>query len=276
LKKVEASGGAAQTLCDAPNSFGGTWNRDGGLLISLDTKGIHRVPAAGGSPVPVFPLDESRKELAQAWPNFLPDGRHFLYQSWNGKSSDSAIMVGAVDGGMRKLLLKADSNPVYAAPGYLLFARESTVLAQAIDATKLELKGEPFPVAENVNYQAANSYANISVSDNGVMAYWVGGVSKRQLFWFDRSGKQLSPVGPPGEVNDIVLSPDGKRLAMQRLVDGNSDIWLMDLERGVPSRFTFAAETDDTPVWSADGSFVVFSGWEQHLQPLSKKLERCR
>ena len=260
LKKVEASGGAAQTLCDAPNSFGGTWNRDGGLLISLDTKGIHRVPAAGGSPVPVFPLDESRKEVAQAWPQFLPDGRHFLYQSWNGKSSDSAIMVGTVDGSMRKLLLKADSNPVYAAAGYLLFARESTVLAQAIDATTLELKGEPFPVAENVNYQASNSYANISVSDNGVMAYWVGGVSNRQLFWFDRAGKQLGPLGPPGEVNDIVLSPDGKRLAMQRLVDGNSDIWLMDLERGVPSRFTFAAETDDTPVWSADGSFVVFSG----------------
>lgn len=260
LKKVEASGGAAQTLCDAPNSFGGTWNRDGVVLISLDTKGIHRLPAAGGSPVPVLPLDESRKELAQAWPTFLPDGRHFLYQSWNGKSSDSAIMVGALDGSMRKLLLKADSSPLYAAPGYLLFARESTVLAQSIDPIRLELKGEPFPIAENVNYIAANSYASLSVSDNGVMAYWIGGISKRQLFWFDRSGKQLNPVGPPGEVNDIVLSPDGKKLAMQRLVEGNSDIWLMDLERGVPSRFTFAADTDDTPVWSADGSFIVFSG----------------
>ena len=262
LKKIEVSGGSAQTLCDAPSAYGGTWNRDGTILISLDTKGIQRVSAAGGSLTPVFPLDESRKELAQAWPNFLPDGRHFVYQSWNGKSEESALIVGALDGSVRKLLLKADSNPVYAAPGYLLFARNSTVMAQAIDVAKLELHGEPFPIAENVTYLAANSYVNISVSENGVMAYWMGGTSKRQLIWFDRSGKQLDSVGPAAEVNDIVLSPNGKRLAMQRIVDGNSDIWLMDLERGVPARFTFAAETDDTPVWSADGSVVVFSGGE--------------
>jgi serine/threonine protein kinase len=262
LRKIEAAGGSVQTLCDAPNAYGGTWNRDGVILISLDTKGIHRVSAAGGAATPVFGLDETRKELSQAWPYFLPDGRHFFYQSWTGRPDDSTIIVASLDGSVRKLLMKADSSPIYAAPGYLLFARGSTVLAQAIDTTKLQLNGEAFPVAENVNYLTSNSYASISVSDTGVMAFWVGGIAERQLIWFDRSGKQLNSVGPPGDINDIVLSPDGKKLAMQQLVNGNSDIWLMDLERAVPSRFTFAPETDDTPVWTADGQFVVFSGGE--------------
>ena len=259
LKKIEVSGGPTQTLCDAPSAFGGTWNADGVILIGLDTKGINRVSSAGGTPVRIIPRDESRKEIAQAWPVFLPDGNHFLYQSWNGRSDDSAIFVASLGGSDRKLLLKADSSPLYAAPGYLLFARGATLTAQSFDVRTLELTGEPFPVAEQIGYNSFMSYANASVSVNGTVAFLTGGVANRQLIWFDRSGKQLESVGTPGEINDIVLSRDGKRLAMQRLEDGNSDIWLMDLARGVPSRFTFEATVEDFPVWSPDGNFVVFS-----------------
>ena len=262
LKRIDATGGSAQTLCDAATAYGGTWNREGVILFSLDTKGITRVSAAGGSASTVFALDQTRHEIAQAWPYFLPDGRHFLYQSWNGKAAESAIVVASLDGSLRKVLLNADSSPIYSAPGYILFARGYTVMAQAFDVNKLQLGGDAFPVAENVNYSSANSYSNISVSDNRVLAYWVAGVSKRQLIWFDRSGKQLESLGPPGEINDIVLSPDGKRLAMQRLDNNNSDIWLMDINRGVPSRFSFAAEPEDNPVWSTDNGFVFFSGGE--------------
>jgi Tol biopolymer transport system component len=262
LKKIDASGGPPQTLCDAPGTIGGTWNQDGVILLGSDTRPISRVSAAGGTPTPVLKLDESRKELIQAWPRFLPDGRHFLYQSWNGRSDDSAIFVSAIDGSDRKLLLKVDSSPLYASPGYLLFARDSTLMAQSFDASKLQLSGEPFPIAEEVSYNGANSYQSVSVSENGVMVFLSGGLSNRQLAWFDRSGKQLGLIGAPGAYNDIVLSRDGKKLATQRLVDGNSDIWLMDLERGVPSRFTFASATEDNPVWSPDGNVIVFSSGE--------------
>lgn len=258
LKKVEATGGPVQTLCDAQSDYGGTWNDDGLILIGLDIKGINRVPVGGGTPTPILPIDASRKELAQAWPVFLPDGRHFLYQSWNGRADDSAICVAAIDGSDRKLLVKADSSPAYAAPGYLLFVRGTTLTAQLFDTRKLQLGGEPFPVVET-GYNSSNSNAGVSVSDNGTMVYLVGGATKRQLAWFDRSGKQQETIGPPFDVNDIVLSHDGKRLAMQGLADGNSDIWLMDLARGVPSRFTFDPATDDSPVWSPDGSQIVFS-----------------
>ena len=259
LKKIDVSGGPAQTLCDAPSSYGGTWNADGVILISLDTKGINRVSASGGTTTPVLRLDESRKELAQAWPLFLPDGRHFLYQSWTGRSEDSAIWVAALDGSDRKLILKADSSPTYASPGYLLFAVGTTLTGQSFDARTLQLGGEPFPIIEAIGYNDSNSYANVAVSQNGTMVYLGGEASKRQLTWFDRSGKQQETVGPSGDINDIVLSRDGKRLSMQRLDGGNSDIWLMDLTRGVPSRFTFDPASDDDPVWSPDGSQVVFS-----------------
>jgi serine/threonine protein kinase/Tol biopolymer transport system component len=259
LKKIDVSGGPAQTLCDAQNAFGGTWNADGVILISLDVKGINRVSASGGSPAPVFKLDESRKEVAQAWPFFLPDGKHFLYQSWTGRSDDSSIWVAALDGSDRKLLLKADSGPTYAFPGYLLFARGATLTGQSFDARTLQLNGEPFPIADQVSYNDSNSYENVAVAQNGTMVYLSGGASKRQLTWFDRSGKQQETVGPSGEINDIVLSRDGKRLAMQRLDGANWDIWLMDLARGVPSRFTFDPASEDNPVWSPDGNQVIFS-----------------
>jgi Tol biopolymer transport system component len=259
LKKIDVSGGPAQTLCDSPNAFGGTWNADGVILISLDIKGINRVSASGGTPTPVLRLDEARKELAQAWPFFLPDGRHFLYQSWIGRPEDSAICVAALDGNDRKVLLKADSSPTYAAPGYLLFAVGTTLTGQSFDTRTLQLGGEPFPITEPIGYNDSNSYANVAVSQNGTLVYLGGGASKRRLTWFDRSGKEQETVGPSGDINDIVLSRDDKRLAMQRLDAGNSDIWLMDLARGVPSRFTFDPASDDNPVWSPDGNQVMFS-----------------
>ncbi len=259
LKKIEASGGPTQTLCDAQSAIGGSWSREGVILIALDIKGIHRVSSAGGTPTSVLRLDESRKELAQAWPVFLPDGRHFLYQSWNGRSDDSAICVASLDGSVRKVLLKADSNPVYAPPGLLLFARNTTVVAQPFDAAKLQLSEEAVPIAEEVVYNPSNSYSNFSVSENGVLAMWAGGASDRQLLWIDRAGKQLGVLGETGVYNDIVLSPDEKRIAVQRLVGSNIDIWLMDSRSGLTSRFTFEAGAEDNPAWSPDGSQIVLS-----------------
>jgi Tol biopolymer transport system component len=272
LKKIEVTGGSAQTLCDAKGAAGGTWNREGIILFGLDNNGTHRVPAAGGTPTLALKLDESQKEVLHAFPSFLPDGRHFLFQSWNGHGEDSSIYVASLDGGERKLLLKNDSNVAYAAPGYLLFARNTTLLAQPFDASKLQLSGEPFPVLEQVTYSASVGYSNFSVSENGTMVFWSGNTLNQQLAWFDRSGKQLNSVGPPGEYNDVVLSPDEKRAALQRDDGTNSDIWLMDLARGVPLRFTFNAALDDDPVWSPDGSLVVFNAERDGVRGLYRKV----
>jgi len=257
LKKIEVGGGPSQTLCQADDPTGGTWNKDGVILFGSENKGIFRVPSGGGEPAVVLKLDESRKETILDWPVFLPDGRHFLFHSWNGNADTSAIFVASLDGSERKLLMMNDSNAAYSA-GYLLFARDTTVMAQGFDVTKLQLTSEAFPVAEQVYYTPPISYSNFSVSENGVMVSWSGQIASRQLIWFDRSGKQLSLVGLPGEYNDMVLSPDEKTAALQNTQNGQSDIWLMDLVRGVPLRFTFNAGSEDDPSWSSDGKSVFF------------------
>ncbi len=259
LKKIEATGGSPQTICEVRSPGSGTWNREGVILFGEENTPIQRVSASGGIAAPALKLDESRKETSHYSPSFLPDGRHFLYESWITAAEDAAIFVASLDGPDRKLLLKNDSNAIYAAPGFLLFARETTVMAQPFDAARLQLSGEPFPVTEQVIFTGQYSYSNFSISETGTMAFCSGSISNRQLVWFDREGKSLGSVGPPGEYNDIVLSPDEKRLATQRIVNGNSDIWLMDLARRLPSRFTFDAATEDDPVWSPDGSTIVFS-----------------
>ena len=272
LKKVEVTGGAPQTICDARSPGGGSWNRDGVILFGLDSNVIQRVSAAGGTATPVLKIDDSRKEIGQFWPSFLPDGRHFVYQSWSGATDDSAIFVASLDGTDRRQLLKNDSNAVYTPPGFLLFARDTTLMAPPFDAGKLRLSGEPFPVAEQVTYTGQFSYSNFSISETGVMVFWSGSLSNRQLLWFDRSGKQLGALGPPGQYNDIALSPDEKHVALQRVEGGSSDIWLMDLARGLPSRFTFHTADDDDPVWSPDGNTIVFSSLREGRFDLYRKV----
>ena len=259
LKKVDITGGMPQTICPVAEPIGGAWNRDGVIVLAQGGQGLHRVSAAGGESTLLLSLDTSKNEIDHDFPAFLPDGKHFLYYSFKGDRGSAEIYIGSLQGD-RKLLLRNDSNAAYLAPGYLLFAREFILMAQAFDASKLELTGEPFTVMENVAYSTSNSYSHFSVSDNGTLAYWKGTDVGRQLAWFDRTGKQITTVGPPGTYNDIVLSPDSKRAAIQDIHGGNSDIWIMDLVRGVPVRFTFTPNAqDDNPSWSADGSFLFYT-----------------
>jgi Tol biopolymer transport system component len=259
LRKVEVNGGPVQVLCDAQSATGGTWNRDGVILLGVPNKPIQRVSSAGGQAAQVLALDETRNEIEHSFPQFLPDGNHFLYYSWNGSPSSAEIYVASLDGKDRKGLIQNDSNAVFTAPGYLLFARETTLMAQRFDASKLELTGEAVPVLENVTFSANIAYSNFSVSDNGTLVFWSGTNTGRQLAWFDRSGKQISTVGPAALYNDVVMSPDQKKAAVQKIDGGNSDIWIIDLVRGLPVRFTFNAASDDDPTWSSDGSYVVFT-----------------
>ena len=255
LKRLDITGGAPQTLCAAPDAIGGSWNREGVILLSLGSKGLQRVSAAGGEPAPLLSLDASRNEIDQDFPFFLPDGQHFLYYSYQANGGE--VFVGSLKGD-RKLLFKNDSNVAYV-NGYLLFARGFTLMGQACDAQKLELSGDPFTVMENVAFFANTGYSHYSVSANGTLVFLQGSEVGRQLIWFDRSGKQISTAGSPSGYTDCVLSPDGKRAALQKIDGGNSDIWIMDLVRGVPIRFTFAPSSEDNPAWSADGSFLFYT-----------------
>ena len=230
------------------------------LYLPTDSA-LYRVSAAGGAPTPLTTLDASRKEIFHAHPRFLPDGRHFLYLANSSQRENTGIMIGSLDSKETKPLLNTDnSNAAYAPPGYLLFLRERTLMAQSFDASKLELAGDPFPLAEEVDRITGAAFGLFSVSETGALIYGSGNTGDVELAWFDRSGKQFGTVGPPAVYFTPFLSPDEKRLAITRddLKGSTADVWLIDLARGIPTRFTFNG-INIWPIWSPDGRRVVFA-----------------
>jgi Tol biopolymer transport system component len=273
LKKIEVSGGPAQTLCDIGDGERGDWNRDG-VIVFTHNDALYRVPAEGGRPSPLSVLNQGTEGAGQYWPQFLPDGHHFLYYQTvvQGNRTDG-IYVGSLDSQSWKRLLDNHWMAAYApaldgGDGYLLFIREGTLMAQRFDANYLQLTGKPVPLAERMT--DLDHHAIFSVSASGNLAYRTTGTVKSELTWFDRGGKRLGTAGVP--VQDIfpTLSPDGGRLAISRTdpQSGNSraklisttapsDIWVLELTRGTASRLTFDSASD-FPLWSPDGGRIAF------------------
>ena len=277
LKKIEATGGPAQTLCDAPQGRGGTWSNDGVIVFSPSfASGLQRVSQAGGTPTELTSLDTARKENSHRWPSFLPDGRQFVYFGQGTPEENNALFLGSLDSKDKTLLLNVTSNAVFAPPGYLLFVRERSLMAQQFNADKGELSGEAFPIAEDVGFEQSRNYGLFSASTNGVLAFGMGAgaLGNRQLVWFDRGGKRLEKVGTPGFLFDFSLSPDEKRVAFRRVdrQTRNEDLWMLDLLRGTESRFTFRPARDDDPVWSPDGNKILFDSNPEGMGNLHQKI----
>jgi eukaryotic-like serine/threonine-protein kinase len=257
LKKIPGGGGPVQVLADVADAFGGSWGADGSIIFGKLSGAIFRVSSGGGTVTTVTKVDTVMK--AHRWPQFLPDGRHFLFHVQGGDSAQHGIYVGSIDGGTQKFLVRSESSAIYASPGYVLYVDGDTLLGQAFDAAHLELRGEPFTVAENVG-RSTGFNIGVSASGTGMLAYAAAILQRGRLTWFDRAGNSLDSVGVEGDYSDFRLSPNGQTLAAS-LVDPkawNPDIWLIDLVRGGPSRFTVGSALSSAPVWSPDGARIVF------------------
>jgi Tol biopolymer transport system component len=266
LMKIDTSGGPAQTVCDAPSGRGGTWSVDGVIVFAPKVSGsLERVSAVGGNPTAIFPADKVSQQLTLRWPVFLPDGSHFLYWAGNPYSvatpGTSGIYLASLDGKDRQFLLLADSDALYVSPGYLLFLKGETLMAQPFDADGLKLTGEAVPIAEHVANPQKFRLGHFSVSQHGELVYEESEADRSQVVWMDASGKQLSTLGEPGILGALRLSPDGRTLAesVQDPQSSNYDLWLVDLARGVRTRFTFDPALHAVPIWSPDGTKIAFS-----------------
>jgi Tol biopolymer transport system component len=259
LMKVEQAGGDPQ-IVTGPAVMTGTWSRDGTILFSPELEApVHRVSASGGDAVPLTKLDPSKGELAHGWPQFLPDGRHFLYSVPSPQPGRSGVYVSSLDSQGGTLVVGVFSNSAYAPPGYLLFGSGRRLVAQPFDATARRLTGNPVPVAHYVMNNLATGRSSFSVSENGLLAY--RHEADTELAWFDRAGRRLGSVGTHGHYRDPALSSDGRYVAVSRADPGVDapDIWLYDLERGISSRQSFDASWDFAPVWSPDGRQIVYA-----------------
>jgi Tol biopolymer transport system component len=259
LKKIEVTGGPAQKICDAPTGADGSWSPEGVILYDgTGTDPIYRVSAAGGTPAVAAKAEASRKETQVGWPEFLPDGRHFLYMAIGQKPEDNAYRVGSLDSSDSKPVAPAQTLVTYARPGYLLFVRDKTLVAQPFDPKAIKTKGEPIPLAEHIGTDSVG-LATFSVSTEGTLVYRTG-ESGARLLWVDRSGKELDTVGEQGEYFTPALSRAGDRLAfgLSDSRTGKADVWVRDLARGVSSRLTFGGSNNTAPTWSPDGGTIVF------------------
>ena len=270
LKKIDATGGPAQTLCETPQGYGGTWNRDGVILFSRGGPGgIFRIPSTGGEPVQVSKPDMSKLEGAYIFPTFLPDGSHFLYNVRGGQKETRGVYVGSLDGTLKQRIISENTSVRYVpspqsdseGTGWLLYRRDDALLAQSFDVRSLQLSGITFPISEKVGHDPINTdYVSFSVSDNGVLISNPSFNRQRQYVWVDRAGKPASSLNVIGSVGSAWLSPDQKRFVADRLDSQiqSPDLWLCDVTGRNEVRFTFVPGTDQAPVWSPDGSRIVW------------------
>ncbi len=266
LKVVEAGTGAVRTVCEAALGRGGTWSRSGEIVFASGAVGpLYRVPVSGGKPVAITSLDSSRGETGHRWPQFLPDGRHFLYFAAANEYDKMGIDIGDLDSHSSRRIVAADTNAAYArnfsdGSESLLFVKHGALVSQAFDLAQFRTVGDPVTVSPEANYLPLSRYALFSVSDNGVLTYVAGSPFNQELTWFDRLGTTLGRVGEPGDFNGLHLSPDGKRVILDRSDPemGYPGVWSIDLVRGSSSRVT-SGSVDYSPVWSPDASQVVFA-----------------
>ncbi|GAB4320035.1 MAG: hypothetical protein Kow0074_10050 [Candidatus Zixiibacteriota bacterium] len=266
LMKVRASGGPAQTICNAPAGRGGTWNAENEIVFAPDQRQtvLHRVPAAGGASVPVTVLDSTFSDFTHRWPWFLPDGHHFLFFARTGGSSGSerdAICLGSLDGGIAERLIYTKSDVAYANK-HILYMLNGTLMAQPFDPSSRKLTGDAVPLAEMVSMNARFSRATFSVSQTGTLVFQRGEFeSGSQLTVFDRAGRIMDTIGGRNSMYVQRYSPGEDRVVVD-IVDeatGNVDIWIHDVKRKIRTRLTFDSTTSIGPCWSPDGRRIAFT-----------------
>lgn len=262
LKKIAAAGGPVQILADAVLPRGGTWNGEGVILFAVNAgEHLYRVPSAGG-PVTRVTLDHPNRETH--WPDFLPDGRHFVY---HGRRQKPGIYLGTLDSAATQVVATGYISAEYVAGHLLLLTggtqseTSGTLLAQAFDTTTLRLVGEAAPLAESVAIRPQFARGVFSSSDTGTLLYGTTRHQVTQLVWLDREGQQVGSVTNPGRYERAALSPDEKAVAVE-VIDPHletPDLWIVEASRGVMSRFTSESSAERMPIWSPDGTRLVFS-----------------
>jgi serine/threonine protein kinase/Tol biopolymer transport system component len=255
MKRLSLSSGDVTIICEARTGGGATWNRDGVIVFApAADSALFRVAASGGTPAAVTTLDSAHDESAHMGPLFLPDGRHFLFRKLG--RDNAGTYVGTLDSTEHKHLSTEQSMLGFASPDYFFFVRDRALMADRIDLTRLQLKGDPIRVAEGID--TLGPAAAFAVSPAGTIVYWSGRQTITQPTWMLRDGTVTGTVGPPAAYVNVAIAPDGRQVAVDRF-DPEPAIWLLDVARGTSTRATFGRVYESTPVWAPDGQAFVYA-----------------
>src|SRR5580700_10735991 len=260
LKTIDLSGGTAQVVCDATLGRGAAWGPGDVILFSAGPiSPLLRVNASGGTPS-AFTTIDAAQHTSHRWPFFLPDGKHVLYLAMHHdptKSGNNTIYYASLDGKENRPLFHSQTNAIYA-DGFLLFGRGDQLIAQAFNPSSGKLSGNPQNVLTGVMNDAATWHMDASASEDGLLIFASGASGDVQLVWVDRNTKQISTIADKlTDLQSAALSPEGDRVAMQ-INAGETDIWVLDLARGVRTRLTFGPVGNTAPQWSPDGVWVAY------------------
>jgi len=282
LEKIDVSGGPAQVLCDVPGIVvGGSQNKDGVIIFGQSPGVIMRVPASGGTATPLTALNPSHDETQHVLPWFLPDGKHFVYHRTSTNPAYDGDYIGSIDVAPGKQdpqrLLATQYNATYVPSvdsnnGYLLYlASGGLLMAQPFDARSLTLTGQPTAIAEHV--QGFREFGYFSPSAGGELVYTsAGSIRSEQITLFDPAGKILGTVGQAASYGGLRISPDGSR-AVADVIDarGQISLWTIDFPQRTTTRFTFDSFDSTNPVWSPDGSKIIFNSNQNGAYDLYEK-----
>jgi Tol biopolymer transport system component len=263
LLEVPAAGGEPRSICDVRNARGGSWSRDGVILFAPLSYGpIERIPASGGDASIVLSPDSSRGETGLRFPQFLPDGRHFLYSSLPSDSAGNCgICVGSLDGHVHRQLFRAESGATYAAPGWLLYTRRGLLMARRFDPGSLQLRGDPVALGEPVLGNSFTGAPFMRVGSNGRLAFGTFDLTPVRLTWLDLQGREIAatPVPPMVLFAPPRLSPDGHHAALVS-IDPMQQFFALtaDLDRGIATPLAPAEVGPNYPVWSPDGRSIAY------------------
>jgi Tol biopolymer transport system component len=264
LKRVPVTGGGVQvicTACDRQGFQGVSWGAMGVILIG--TRGpLLQVAASGGEPQPATQLDTAAGDQWHTGPAFLPDGRQFIFNVRSGGFANEQAYVASLDAPDRRALEGIRSPARYAPSGHLLFRSGTALMAQRFDVDTLTLSGDAVEVAERA---AGGNTALFSAAADGTLAYLALADTDTELRWYDRAGTDLGLAGPKGSYLNPELSPDDLRVAVDRNIDGNVDIYLLDLTTGIVSRVTRDNAADFNPIWFGDGRALGFTSYRGGL-----------
>ena len=258
LKTVDLRGDLPKAVAAVPvSSGGGAWSSTGPILFSDWQTGLYRVDPSGGSVTAVTTVNRPAGELVQKLPQFLPDGRHFLFFVRSAAEGQTGSYVGSLDAPKRTRILAPSNSPViYSPPGYLLYVQDDILMAQRFDAARLEASGKPMMLARNVSAPGDADGKMISASAN--LLTFRSGANTQQLTWFERSGQRAGSITVPNVLRSPVFSPDQKQLLA---MDGEPRMWMVDLQRNAATRL----EGEGTyPLWSPDGGHIAFES-HSHL-----------